>query len=200
MPSSYIKEALSIRGRKDVCARLISAIKHSGLEFQGIATCGISGAIIAPIIANALDKSLIIVRRDVSGSHAGYLVEETIREDGILINSYIIIDDLICYGNTIKRIITNIQNVKNHESMGLSLSKCVGIFLYERHFRRPLEVKYILKATLQNVCREEIPIVFTNPSDIKEQKERDDWDGKRKEMLEGRVSNDMALIRIDNSH
>lgn len=72
--------------------------KHQD-KFDSIACCGMSMLAISPIIANKLDKQLILIRKPHelnTTNHSGRKLEYHQRS-----NSYIVIDDLIDSGKTI---------------------------------------------------------------------------------------------------
>jgi orotate phosphoribosyltransferase-like protein len=71
---------------------------------------------VVPQIAELLKKNIILVRKQIDG-YSDFLVE------GSATNQYIIIDDLVCSGNTVKHIIKNIRRETPR-------SKCVGVYCY----------------------------------------------------------------------
>ena len=91
-------------------SKLKSAIKmlkafHKSNTFDAIAFCGHSGAAFAFPISFALNIPAICVRKrgELTNSHCDRVFE------GIRPKKYIIIDDRICDGNTIKRIVNEIN-------------------------------------------------------------------------------------------
>jgi adenine/guanine phosphoribosyltransferase-like PRPP-binding protein len=94
------------------------ALKASGLDFEAIACCGLSGSLVAPDVARKLDKKLVIVRKN-EGSH-GHDVELSFNED---IGNYVIVDDLVESGKTI-----NLIRKRLHWYEGT----CVGVYLYNQ--------------------------------------------------------------------
>lgn len=76
-----------------------------GKEFDAIAFRGMSGATIAPSVALALNKSLIMVRKPKDGSHSDMRVEgdRTAR-------TYVIIDDFQSTGETVRAIVEDVHN------------------------------------------------------------------------------------------
>lgn len=182
MASGYLNKIMSLSGRKEICDSITLAIANSGLDYQGIAVSGVSGLVIGPIIAAALNKHLIIVRKEIDkeNSHASYLVEENIVDGGLVrFQNYIIIDDLICNGTTIKRILLNIKNLNNHGMDALSQSNCKGIFLYERHGVSSDTIQRDLDSILKEIALPPITIYFLHPSDIKDKEELMEWKDKK---------------------
>ena len=77
---------------------------------------------VGPSVADRLGKNLILVRQN-KGSHSDYLVEGP--KDG----RYVIIDDLVDTGRTVKRIVHGIHNRL------CQYSQCVGMVLYHSSAR-----------------------------------------------------------------
>jgi len=131
MSTSYIRPAISLKLRSKTVNCLIKLIKESGVEFDAIVLRGMSGAIIVPAVADRLKKPFIVCRKD-DKHHSSLQVEYQF--DGTIAR-YIIIDDLISSGGTIKTIVEMMRNEANRdkweEEGQLSKEiKCVGIFLY----------------------------------------------------------------------
>lgn len=112
----YLRSAIEIGERKKTVNKLVKFIKSLNLEFDAIAFRGVSGALIAPIVADKLGKGLVIVRKKKENSHSYQETEGYVRSE-----KYIIIDDIMDSGTTIKEIVKNLS------------SKCVGCFLYAPH-------------------------------------------------------------------
>lgn len=72
-------------------------------KIDAIVCCGMSGALVAPTIAAQLNKNLIFIRKDKQ-HHSPYMVE-----GDTTANRLIIIDDMICTGNTIRYIVSRIN-------------------------------------------------------------------------------------------
>jgi adenine/guanine phosphoribosyltransferase-like PRPP-binding protein len=89
------------------------------LDFDAIACSGISGLLFAPPVAKALGKTLLIVRKQ-KGEHSYQLVEG---DHGA--KRYIVLDDLICSGTTLDRIVSRIEDVNKG-------ARCLGFLGYAR--------------------------------------------------------------------
>lgn len=102
--------ALSLRQRKEVTELIIDLIKKKNLEeeFDAIAFSGMSGALYAIPVANALNKELLIVRKK-EGHHSGMKMEGYYSTSNDA--RYIIIDDFTDSGTTLVRIIDAIKSV-----------------------------------------------------------------------------------------
>jgi hypothetical protein len=70
------------------------------ITFDTVAFCGMSGALMAPTIARRMDAGLVLVRKNIESSHAERLAEGD--RSG---TNYIIIDDLVDQGGTVRHII-----------------------------------------------------------------------------------------------
>jgi orotate phosphoribosyltransferase len=65
-----------------------------GIQFDTLVGRGISGCMAAPIIARAMSKNFLIVRKENDGSHSGSAAE------GSIGSRWIFVDDCISSGNT----------------------------------------------------------------------------------------------------
>ena len=83
-------------------------------RFDSLAFRGLSGAIIAPPVAIALKKNLILVRKPEEETHSDYLVEGNSSS-----KKYIIIDDFVSSGKTARAIIEAIATFAPQ-------AKCLG--------------------------------------------------------------------------
>lgn len=119
--SDYLRHALQTECRKTI---IELAVQHlEGIDFDCIAFSGMSGALIAPSIADALNKHILIVRKREDSTHSRFKVEGWMPEAF----RYIIIDDMISTGDTIGRIIKTV-NPKESDEIDL-----VGIYLYAQN-------------------------------------------------------------------
>jgi orotate phosphoribosyltransferase len=99
---------------------MIKLIKKEGIRFSTIVYRGHSGAIVAPAVAVQMRKNLALVRKPKESSHSHRKVEGYLAEG----MKYIIIDDFIDSGKTIKTITDAISD----EAFN---AKCVGVFLWQ---------------------------------------------------------------------
>lgn len=110
----------------EASVRLLRQLEEDGLTFTTIAFRGISGALIAPMIAAELGKSLMAVRKDHPTGHGSNAVEGDQNA-----KQYIIVDDFIATGKTIREIIQAVSS-----SYGRAEAMCVGV-LQAYYFLRP---------------------------------------------------------------
>jgi adenine/guanine phosphoribosyltransferase-like PRPP-binding protein len=96
--SSYLSKAFDPNLRTTV-AEAVKILKPHLKEFDAIAVRGTSGLIIGSILSYLLRKSLVVVRKPyaVESSHKVYDVECPIKN-----GSYLIVDDQIATGTTVK--------------------------------------------------------------------------------------------------
>ena len=131
--NNLVTEYLTLSPRK-LASRIrnvVKAIRASKIQFDAIAYRGNSGALIAPGVAIALNKPLILVRKNNENSHSSYSVEGYVRPEC----SYIIVDDFVSSGATIEAITVDItQEVPD--------TLCVGVFLYEKGGYRDFSLEY----------------------------------------------------------
>ena len=98
-----------------VCSKAVTIIEQSGVEFDAFAFCGISGAYVAPVLAVMMSKGITAVRKEGERCHSGRKVE------GAINCRYIIVDDFVSTGATIKHIKDTIMHAS-------PTSQCVGVY------------------------------------------------------------------------
>lgn len=138
--ASHTSRILNHKYRNKVIINAYTYLSKIDIWYDAIACCGTSGLIVVPQITELLKKNLIVVRKDTNG-YSDFLVE------GPYAHQYIIVDDLICSGNTVKRIINEIQSE-------YPKSKCVGIYTY-----MPEECAY---RTAPELCKRDLGIPYLN--------------------------------------
>ena len=116
--ASHTSRVLSHKYRNKIIMETYSYLKKLDIEYDGIACCGASGMLVVPQIAELLKKNIILVRKQIDG-YSDFLVE------GANCPRYIILDDLVCSGGTVKHIIKNIKEE-------IPIAKCIGVYSYMR--------------------------------------------------------------------
>jgi len=103
---------------------------HKELKFDAIAFTGSSGAALAFVAGITHRIPVIYVRKEGEKAHGRPVECNTTAP----IHTYLIVDDFIASGNTLRSIrnAINIQATKNTEAR----PKCVGIFLYDSQATR----------------------------------------------------------------
>ena len=95
-------------------------VRIAGLgAFDAIAFTGLSGSVIAGAISIAMDKYLYCVRKSTENRHSDYAVEGP--ATGL---RYVIIDDFISTGATIKRVIEMVGAHTDGQAV------CAGVYLW----------------------------------------------------------------------
>lgn len=115
----YLDKAIQARQRPIIIERVVRRIRKSGIDFDAIAFTGLSGALIAPSVADLLKKPIIAVRKEKT-PHSSRRIEGFCGG-----KSYIILDDCRDTGNTILRIYKTLKKTYRFEQYNLA-----GIFLY----------------------------------------------------------------------
>lgn len=123
MNSPYL--ILDSKKRKETVDKLVDYFtNYCSLNYDSIAFTGMSGAIIAPEVAGRLNKEVILVRKE-KNSHSPVMVEGNYDSQ-----NYIILDDLIYTGNTVRFILSQIQNFRFNKMRFWPGIQCKGIFTY----------------------------------------------------------------------
>jgi adenine/guanine phosphoribosyltransferase-like PRPP-binding protein len=86
-------------------------------DFDVIVACGTSGLIVVPQVAEILKKHILVVRKPNEKCYSEFSTE------GVSPHRYVILDDLICSGNTVKHIKRTIRNEYPY-------AKLIGIYCY----------------------------------------------------------------------
>lgn len=119
--SSYLDNVFSPAQLKYTVKACVSTLHKFKVQFEAVAFRGMSGAIVAPMVAVKMNKPLILIRKPGDGSHSSYRVE------GYTIPcKYIIVDDFISSGRTIEAI----HQAINEKS--LEPFTCVAVLAYRR--------------------------------------------------------------------
>lgn len=87
------------------------------LNFDTIACCGTSGLLVVPQISEILKKNIIVIRKKNEKRYSPFDYE------GVVPKNYVIVDDLICSGDTVKHIIKLIK-------LECPKAKCIGVYTF----------------------------------------------------------------------
>lgn len=79
----------------------------AGVEYDTMVGTGLSGLLVVPILARALNKHFAIVRKEQDKSHRECDIEGTIGE------RWIFVDDFISSGATKNRVIKAVEGLRN---------------------------------------------------------------------------------------
>lgn len=114
--ASHTCRVLNHRARNKYLIQTLCDLRKLDVIFDSIACSGTSGLMIVPPLAELMEKNICVVR-NTSDCYSEFMVE------GVAPYRYIIVDDLICSGNTVKRIINAIK-----EECPRAI--CVGVYCY----------------------------------------------------------------------
>ena len=107
----YLKYLLPTENLRSSVRRARMILKE--LDFDAIAFRGMSGALIAPSLALSLNKSLLMVRKENDDTHSKNEHNGLVEGDRAA-RSYIIVDDMISSGETVRAIRTEIAKFAPH--------------------------------------------------------------------------------------
>lgn len=154
MHAEYLKSVFDVRLRNRTVAAIVKILKTNRVKYDTIAVSGVSGITMGSMVAFHLKKRLAIVRKKSDVTHSWITVEHLSesRNKGKF-HRYVIIDDLISSGDTVKNIAANIKKETNGKG------ECVGTVLYDNGVRF-LDKEYLSKY----IYSEDNDNVFSNNS------------------------------------
>lgn len=141
--ASHTCHVLNHKTRNKIIIKAVCDLRKITDKFDSIACCGVSGLMVVPQIAELLDKHIIIVRKDEERY-------SEFRTEGVAPFRYVVIDDLICSGNTIRRINKTLREEYPR-------SRCVGIYCY-----LPDECGYPASREGSKLCERELEAPLLN--------------------------------------
>lgn len=124
---------LNHKERNAIVMKSVSELR--GLDFDSIVCCGTSGLLVAPQVCEILNKNLIIIRKKNVKSYSSFVVE------GVCPSTYVVLDDLVCSGATIKYI----REIMFEE---YTYAHCLGVYLYldpREHSAYGEDIQYYFK-------------------------------------------------------
>jgi hypothetical protein len=148
--SSYLASAFEPALFKRTADIMCKCLKT--LHFDAIAFRGMSGSLFAPLVAYRLGKKMVMVRKDGDGNHSGMLTEGWRMVDRI-----VIIDDLICTGNTIQSLVRSLNLSRRDTQRDKEPVKIAGAFFYHEYNSYDGGIPLVLDAETQPMF-EDIPI------------------------------------------
>lgn len=120
--SAYLEDVLDVHSLRKVVRQLKKKLLPHTDKFDTIAFRGVSGCMIGPLLAVALNKRMVVVRKIQDNCHSSREVEGY--KDA---HKYIIVDDLIASGETLSLIKKQMYTFTKYNA---NFAKCVGIVLY----------------------------------------------------------------------
>ena len=141
--ASHTCHVLNHKARNKIIIKAVCDLRKISNTFDSIACCGVSGLMVVPQIAEILNKNIIVVRK-------GERCYSEFRTEGVAPFQYIILDDLICSGSTVR----HIKKVIKDE---YSRSYCAGIYCY-----LPNECAYRNDEDGSKLCKRDLGIPLLN--------------------------------------
>lgn len=143
--ASHTCRVLNHKERNKAIIKAVCDLRKAADSFDSIACCGVSGLMVVPQIAELLNKHIVIVRK-------GEKCYSEFRTEGVAPFRYIILDDLICSGGTVK----HIKRVLKDE---YPRSSCIGVYCY-----MPNECAYRDDEEGSKLCQRDLDIPLLNIS------------------------------------
>lgn len=142
--SSHTCHVLNHKIRNKIIIKAVCDLRKISDSFDSIACCGVSGMMVVPQIAELLNKNIVVVRKEGDKCYSEF------RTEGVAPFRYIILDDLICSGKTVK----HIKKVLKSE---YSRSVCQGVYCY-----LPNETAYRNTEEGSKLCQRDLGIPLLN--------------------------------------
>jgi adenine/guanine phosphoribosyltransferase-like PRPP-binding protein len=115
--ASHTCHVLNHKVRTKIIIKAVCDLRKISDDFDSIACCGTSGLMVVPQVAELLNKNILLIRKKNEKCYSDFAIE------GVSPFRYIILDDLICSGNTVRHIQRTISD--EHER-----ARCVGLYCY----------------------------------------------------------------------
>jgi adenine/guanine phosphoribosyltransferase-like PRPP-binding protein len=141
--ASHTCHVLNHKERNKIIIKAVCDLRKIRDSFDSIACCGVSGLLVVAQVAELLNKNIIIVRK-------GEKCYSEFRTEGVAPFRYIILDDLICSGGTVR----HIKKVLKDE---YSRSNCIGVYCY-----LPNECAYRNDEEGSKLCKRDLGIPLLN--------------------------------------
>jgi len=94
--ASHTCMVLNHKNRNKIIIKAVCDLRKIADTFDSIACCGVSGLMVVPQIAELLNKNIVVVRKPDEKRYSSFYIE------GVSPFRYIVVDDLICSGDTFK--------------------------------------------------------------------------------------------------
>jgi orotate phosphoribosyltransferase len=141
--ASHTCHVLNHKERNKIIIKAVCDLRKIQNTFDSIACCGVSGLMVVPQIAELLNKHIVVVRK-------GERCYSEFRTEGVAPFQYIILDDLICSGSTVK----HIKKVLKDE---YPRAVCNGVYCY-----LPNECAYRPDENGEKLCRRDLGVPLLN--------------------------------------
>lgn len=124
---NYFSEACHPELLKKLVLKIHRKIKRLKIKYDSIACRGMSGLIVAAPLSCIENKPITIIRKELKSVGGEAQHHDYIRPAGFIGRSYIIIDDFIGTGDTIRAIVRQINNAFPQPKV-----ECKAIILYSQ--------------------------------------------------------------------
>lgn len=115
--AAHTCRVLNHKNRNKIVIKAVCDLRKIANTFDSIACCGVSGLLVVPQIAELLNKNIVIIRKPDEKRYSDFYME------GVAPFRYIVVDDLICSGDTFKWIRQAIYE-------DTPKAQCVGLYCY----------------------------------------------------------------------
>ncbi len=143
--AAHTCRVLNHKNRNKIIIKAVCDLRKIAESFDSIACCGVSGLMVVPQIAELLNKNIVIIRKPDEKRYSDFYIE------GVSPFRYIVVDDLICSGNTLKWIRKAI-----HEDNPKAI--CAGLYCY-----LPDECGYTTETAKMFEQRYHMPLLNPSP-------------------------------------
>ena len=154
--SEYLKHIYDLDHYRDTIREAVKALRpwDKTYPFDSIAFRGTSGAALAFPLSLRLKKTLMCIRKD-DGNHFG---SNTIEGDHAA-NTYVIVDDCVESGDTVRKIVEIVDKEVGAKCVGLYLSSMENMYISERKILKTFDFPLIndgLPEALIQLTKQEI--------------------------------------------
>ena len=115
--AAHTCRVLNHKNRNKIIIKAVCDLRKISDQFDSIICCGVSGLMVVPQIAELLDKHIVVIRKPDEKCYSDFPME------GVTPFRYIIVDDLVCSGSTIK-------HIKHTIYEDCPKARCVGVYCY----------------------------------------------------------------------
>lgn len=143
--ASHTCHVLNHKIRNKIIIKAVCDLRKIQDSFDAIVCCGVSGLMVVPQIAEILGKNILVVRKDEK-------CYSKFRTEGVAPFQYVVVDDLICSGETIRRI-------KNTIKDEYPRAVCKGVYCYI-----PDECAYRPDEAGSKLCMRDLKVPLLNLS------------------------------------
>lgn len=115
--AAHTCKVLNHKARNKIIIKVVCDLRKINASFDSIACCGVSGLMVVPQIAELLNKHIVVIRKPDEKCYSDFPME------GVTPFRYVIVDDLVCSGSTIR-------HIKNTIYEDCPKAQCIGAYFY----------------------------------------------------------------------